>query len=75
MTAIGHKERAQAILENIQRRAKETTTVKEIDRDEVLAIRHDLAAALETMAQEVDQIKGIIAAIGAAADRELSRRK
>lgn len=74
MTAIGHKERAQAILDNIHGRGKETT-VKEIDRDEVLAIRQDLAAALTTMAHEVDQIKGIIAAIGAAADRELSRRK
>ena len=74
MTAIGHKERAQAILDNIQGRGKEAT-VKEIDRDEVLAIRQDLAAALTTMALEVDQIKGIIAAIGAAADRELSRRK
>lgn len=74
MTAIGHKERAQAILDNIQGRGKEAT-VKEIDRDEVLAIRQDLAAALTTMAHEVDQIKGVIAAIGAAADRELSRRK
>ena len=53
---------------------RERVEVHEIDRDEVAAIRRDLADAMAEVAREVEAIKGVIMAIGSAADTELRRR-